>query len=187
MTDPADPDPSRREAKLVDQAASMHAALRDRASATTTVVTVVLLSSAVFSIAFAFAGDLKHVSFLGVTAARSTWLGTLAVLTLCGTVTDLVTDRRAGARRHDNAVRLLADLKAEYRRVDPAETPADRESRLTGRYQSVMAQLPPVPERQFNRLKARHLRKVEVSKILSNNPGMSERQALANLKARLRQ
>lgn len=180
----ADADPARREARLVDQAASMHAALRDRAALATTVITVVLLSAAVFSIAFAFAGDIKHVTLLGVTAARSTWLGVLAVLTLCGTVADLVTDRRDAARRHDGAVRLLAGLKADYRFSDPAETAADRQTHLTDRYQAVMAQLPPVPERQFNKLKAKHLRKVEISKILSANPGMTERQARANLRRR---
>lgn len=164
----------------------MHAVLRDRASRATTVVTVVLLSAAVFSVAFAFAGGVQHVTLLGVTAARSTWLGALAVLTVCGTVADLATDRRAAVRRYGEAVRLLADLKAAQRLPDPTETVAEREVRLTARYQEVMAELPPVPEHQFNKLKARHLRKVEVSKLLSASPGMTVRQARANLRRRLR-
>lgn len=185
MTGPAGAqgqDPAVREARLVDQATSMHAALRDRAAAVTTVTTVVLLSASVFGVAFAFAGDLAHVDLLGVTAARSTWLGVLSVLTFVGTLAELVTDRRGTARRHDAAVRLLADLKADYRNVDPAEAPAARGARLTGRYQAVTAQLPPVPERLFNKLKARHLLKVEVSRTLGANPGMSERQARAQVR-----
>ncbi len=185
MTQPPNHDETARQARLVDQAASMHSALRDRASSSTTAITVVLLCASVFSIAFAFAGDLQHVTLLGMTAARSTWLGILAVLTFCGTVADLVTDRRGVARKHDSAVRLLADLKNAYRSTNPGEPPLDRQVRLTAHYQAVMAELPPIPERRFNQLKAKHLRKVEISRILSANPGMTERQARADLRRRI--
>lgn len=185
MTRPPE-DEITRQTRLVDQLTTMHSALRDRASSSTTTITVVLLSASVFSIGFAFAGDLAHVTLLGMTAARSTWLGILAVFTFCGTVADLVTDRRGIARKHDRAVRLLADLKSEYRLVDPGEPPTDRQARLGARYQAVMAELPPIPERRFNKLKSEHLRKVEISKILSANPGVSQRQARAKLRQRFR-
>jgi len=107
-------------------------------------------------------------------AGQHQWKSTLAVLTFCGTVADLVADRRGVARRHDSAVRLLADLKSAYRLTTPGESPLDRQARLTARYQAVMAELPPIPEHRFNPLKAKHLRKIEISKILSANPGMSE-------------
>jgi hypothetical protein len=164
----------------------MHSLLRDRAARTTTWITVTLLGASVFSIAFAFAGDIHDVEILGVSAARSTWLGVLAILTFVGTLIDLVTDHRAVARSHESAVRLLADLKADYRQTDPSETPPARAARLTSRYQSVMAQIPPIPEKAFNKLKSAHLRKVEISKILSANPGMKARAAEAALDRRLK-
>ena len=186
MTDPAQGEESLRQARLVDQAASMHAALRDRATHATTSITVVLLSASIFSVAFAFAGNDPEVELLGITASRATWLGVLAILTVCGSTADLVSDRRGAARVHDGAVRLLADLKSAYRSLDPAEAPAAREIRLTSRYQDVMAQLPPIPERRFNQLKARHLRKIEISRILSENPGLALWQARRRLNQRLR-
>ncbi len=185
MTPPPEDEITRQD-RLVDQLMSMHSALRDRASSSTTTITVVLLCASVFSIGFAFAGDLAHVTLLGMTAARSTWLGILAVLTFCGILADLVADRRSVARKHDGAVRLLADLKSAYRVVDPGEPPLDRRARLGARYQAVMAELPPIPERRFNQLKAKHLQKVEISRILSANPGMFKRQARANLQQRFR-
>ncbi len=48
-----------------------------------------------------------------------------------------------------------------------------------------MDAIPPVPEARFNDLKARHLRKVEISKLLSKHPGMTARQAKKELKKEL--
>jgi hypothetical protein len=48
---------------------------------------------------------------------------------------------------------------------------------MSERYAQAMESIPAVPERSFNRLKAWHLRKVEVSKLLSEKPGISYRTA----------
>ena len=58
---------------------------------------------------------------------------------------------------------------------------------MSERYAQAMETVPPVPERSFNRLKASHLRKVEISKLLSDNPGMSYRQAHRAVAARREQ
>jgi hypothetical protein len=90
-------------------------------------------------------------------------------------------------RRHEDAVRQLAVLKTEYRTPpEPGAEVAERD-RLSQRYQAVMDAIPNVPERKFVHLKALHLRKVELSRILSAHPGMTARQARRELRRRLKQ
>lgn len=166
----------------------MHATLRDRAARVATVITVTLLCASAIGTALAFAGNDTAVRLLGVQATKSTWLGVLSVGVFCGTLAELVTDRRGVARRHDAAVRLLADLKSEYRQAAPDEDGncTAAQTRLTERYDHVMVAIPPIPEARFNDLKARHLRKVETSRLLSAHPGLTARQARRRLKQRLR-
>jgi hypothetical protein len=166
-----------RQRRLIDQMSTMHSVLRDRYRVQSTVLTCVVLVGSVVAIAFAFAGGSTRVTILGLTANRSTWLGWFAVLAFSLTLVDLVLDRRGAARRHSDAVRQLAAIKSEYRIPPPPGQEIAERDRRSERYQAVMDALPPIPERQFNRLKARHLRKVAISKHLSANPGMSARQA----------
>ena len=173
-----------RQRRLVDQLITMHSALRDGYTAQSTTLICVMLVASVVGIAFAFAGGSTQVTIVGLTADRSTWLGWLAVLTFSLTLIDLVLDLRGAARRHDDAVRQLAALKSEYRIPPPPGQEVAERERRSQRYQAVVDTLPPIPERKFNKLKARHLRKVEISKYLSNNPGASVRQARRALRQR---
>lgn len=165
-----------RQRRLVDQSASMQAALRDWDRAVGTGLVCLVLIGSVVALAFAFAGGDEPVTLLGVRARRATWLGWLAVGTFAVTLLELVLDPRGAARRRADAVKALAALKGEYRSVtEPVG--ATEAARLTERYGEVMAAVPEVPNVMFNKLKAAHLRKVEVSRILSERPGLSSGQA----------
>lgn len=166
-----------RQRRVVDQMSTMHSLMRDRTRLQGILLLCLLLVASVVATAFAFAGGPAVVEIFGVRAARSTWLGWFAVMTFSLTLIDLVVDRRGAAREYADSVRQLARLKADYR-VDPHTVDAVAECRrLSLRYQAVMDALPPLPERQFLRLKAIHLQKVEVSRYLSEHPGMSARKA----------
>ncbi|HEX5198739.1 hypothetical protein ACFQS1_01125 [Paractinoplanes rhizophilus] len=89
---------------------------------------------------------------------------------------DPTAGRRGKARRHQDAVRQLAALKAEYRRPLAPGAEAAGRTRLTERY-SVMDTVAELPERKFLARKAAHLRKSELSRLLSAHPGMTVRQA----------
>ncbi|WP_291755655.1 hypothetical protein [Cellulomonas sp. 73-92] len=130
-------------------------------------------------IAFAFATNDDVVTIAGLDAQRATWLGWLAVVAGALSTIDLIIDRRGAARRRGEAVALLSALKAEYRAA--AQGLGEPEAaRLEGRYIDIVTRIPEIPERLFNRLKAKHLLKVEVSKELSAHPGIS------SLRARIR-
>lgn len=171
-----------RQRRLVDQMSTMHSLLRDTARRQGTTLLSVILVASVVAVAFAFAGGGQRVEILGVKAARATWLGWLAVMTFSLTLIDLVLDRRGTAGRHDDAVRQLSMLKSEYRTRPSRETAVEVRDRLSDRYQTVMDTLPPIPERRFLPLKAKHLKKVEVSRYLSAHPGMSVRKARGSIR-----
>ncbi|MFF7134363.1 hypothetical protein ACFZBZ_18640 [Streptomyces sp. NPDC008196] len=106
------------------------------------------------------------------------------MVTFAATLIDMVLDWRGIAQRHDDAVRQLASLKMEYRTAPlPGEEEQERD-RLSQRYQVVMDSIAPIPDNKFNSLKSLHLKKVEISKILSSNPGMTLRQARRELSRR---
>lgn len=173
-----------RQRRLVDQSTTAHSILRDRYRRRSTIMTCSLLTSSVLATAFAFASGDASVEVLGFSALRSTVLGWFAVVTFAATLVDMVLDWRGIAQRHDDAVRQLASLKMEYRTApSPGEEEQERD-RLSQRYQVVMDSIAPTPDSEFNSLKSKHLRKVEISKILSSNPGMTVRQARRELDRR---
>lgn len=174
-----------KEARLVDQAISMQASLRDwyRAAGTGLVVVVLILS--VIILAFAFAGGNESVELLGRTALRTTWLGSLAVLTFSLTLVELVLDPRGASRRRAEAVRALVALKNEYRDSASSDVDPAVHEGLSESYRELNGRLPEIPNVLFNPLKSAHLRKVEISRILSENPGMGAFRARRQLRKRL--
>jgi hypothetical protein len=175
-----------RQRRLIDQTITAHSLLRDRYLRRATVMTCGLLAASVLATAFAFASGEPRVTILGVSAQRATWLGWFAVVTFTVTLIDLVLDWRGSKRKHEAAVRQLAVLKTEYRTPPEPGTEVEQRDRLSERYQTVMDAIPNLPERDFLRLKASHLRKVEVSRILSAHAGMTVRQARRELASRLK-
>lgn len=171
-----------RERRLIDQTMSMQAHLRDRYRTVATAMTCTILAASTVGIAFAFAANDGPATILGVSAERTTLLGWLAVVTFILTLIDLILDMRGAARQRQDAVDQLADLKSSYYApIDRADERLALE-RLRERYRTTMGSMPPIPERQFNRLKSKHLRKVEVSKLLSQHPGISQRRALKEVR-----
>src|SRR5262245_47401784 len=68
-----------RQERLVDQMLTMQARLRDRDRVVGTLIVCTVLIASLVGVAFAFAGSGPALTLLGVTAARPTWLGWLAV------------------------------------------------------------------------------------------------------------
>jgi hypothetical protein len=166
-------DEFRRQRRLVDQLASMHASLANRYQACRTASLLLVMGLSVLGAGFAFAASGVTITLLGFDAARETWVGALALIVLGLSIADLVTDWAGRSRTHQAAVRDLAALKVAYREVRPSGGASVPPAGLTLRYNALMDTLPLIPERAFNSLKARHLRKVEISKVLSQHPGLS--------------
>jgi hypothetical protein len=175
-----------RQRRLVDQLTSMQSALRDWDRAFGAALVCLVLIASLIGVAFAFSSGGQIVTIFGVHARRVTWLGWLAVFTFALTLIQLVLDPRGAGRRRAQAVDALTTLKGEYRSSVAAGHAQETAERLSQRYDAVMGSIPEVPNLLFNRLKAAHLRKVEISKILSGQPGLQFRKARRTLRKRLK-
>jgi hypothetical protein len=167
-----------RELQTVDLMLSMQARLRDRRRGRSIFLLCLILLLSIVGVAFAFAEGQLVVDILGVRARRTTWLGLLASLTLFLSLVELVVDPSGEAGRRDGAVRSLGRLKSELRAATSRQIVLEGDrALLVHQFANAMEALPPIPERVFCRLKAEHLSKREVSRVLSQHPGMSYRKA----------
>lgn len=161
-----------RQYRVLNQMISMHAALRDRYQRWSLVLSVGLLAGAICLNAFVFAGDAVFTAIgVDATAARA-FIGAISVVLLIISLVELKTDWAGSCREHGNAVKTLSDLKASYRMAHsrPNDPGASALADLSAEYGCVMDGLPPIPERLHNRLKARHLFKLEESRWISAHP-----------------
>jgi hypothetical protein len=153
---------------VVDLMTDGHSVLRDRYRAWSLTLTLAILALSVAATALAFAGE-PRVTFI-VTARLPVFVGVLACLIFFFTLVDLQFDWRSKSRSHEAAARELARFKSTLRdagsRIEHGDT-VD----LTSDYQRTMGGLVEISDRKFLRLKARHLRKVEVSKRIAERPG----------------
>lgn len=179
----------KNERRVIDQMITMHADLRDRAARRGRGLTVGILIASTISAVLAFSGTEEKIRLLMFEASSSVWLGVLGTAVFIASLIDLVLNHRGVADQHSNAVGRLSELKLEYGSFSqaPAEEKHQALKYLQQRYSEVMSTIAPIPEAEFNRLKAKHLRKVEISKILSKFPGESVRGAERRLKSRLKE
>ena len=175
----------KRQKRVVNQMRTMHSILRYRYQYWSRLLTVILVFLSVAGATIGFSAPADEVSILGIKALRTSWLGWFALVVILVVLVDQLLDLRARSVNHADAVRRLAALMSEYRSPVPLGEELPVQERLTRLYELVMEGLPDIPDRNFNSLKAAHLRKVEVSKFLSAHPGTSERRARRAVSKRL--
>jgi hypothetical protein len=153
--------------RVVDQMTTAHSILRDRYRAWSLALMLAILALSVLATALAFAGEPEVTLIL--TARLPTWVGAVACVIFFLTLVDLQLDWRSKARSHADAARLLAALKTVLRDAD-VRLKAGNDVDVGDEYQRTMEGLIEIPDRKFLRFKARHQRKVEISKRISARP-----------------
>jgi hypothetical protein len=161
-----------RKERVLDQSITGHAFLRDLYERRALLLTLLILALSIAATATAFLAGDTPVTIVGIRARTQVWVGLLTSLIFFLSLVDLRVDWRQRAGAHGEAVRRLGRVKAIFRGV----TIVDDEVDATGvdldfEYESAMDQVPPIPEKWFLRAKAKHLRKVAASQLLSSHPG----------------
>jgi hypothetical protein len=171
---PAEPNAEefRRKRRVLDQTISGHAFLRDLYERRALILTLLILALSIVATATAFLAEETPVTIAGIRARTQIWVGVLTAVIFFLSLIDLRVDWRQRAGAHAEAVRRIARLKGVFRGItivdDCVET---RGVDLNFEYESAMEQAPPIPEKWFLRAKAKHLRKVAASQLLSSHPG----------------
>jgi hypothetical protein len=149
-----------------------HATLRDRYSAYSTAVTLVVMGLSIIGLVLGAANGEDHVRRFGLDTKLQYVLAALAAMIFFITVVELIVDWQRRRFDHAYAAKRLGELSGLYRRAvltngSYSAPGAD----LAAEYDRVMASLVPIPDSKAAALKARHNRKKEVFRRADRHPG----------------
>lgn len=162
-----------RQYRVLQQTLSAHTSLRDGYTARAKAAEILLLVCATVFCATTFAGE-RFYEDLGISLqiGRLT-LGIASVLAFASSLVILVVDWKGSAARHGEAADKWSTALEAFRklRTGDGSWPEEARATLNAAYWEADRNSTNIPERRFNRLKARHLHKVEVSRLISRHPG----------------
>lgn len=159
-----------RRRRVVDMMLSMHSVLRDRYKRYAAALDIAILAGSTV-LASTTLLDPHLLSYLHVSGdSARVVLGATSVAMFFLSIVSLLIDWKEKSARHRRAGTALWELKARERCLGthPSEVAVDDYFHL---YDATMAEIEPVPERQFIPLKARHRRKTALSRDLDRFPG----------------
>jgi hypothetical protein len=162
-----------REYRLAKQTLAMHQGLRETYWRRSRAAEIVLLLASVVFCATTFSSD-QLFSLLALSgSAPRVVLGLASVAAFAASLVLLVVDWRGSSARHSDASARWSRIVARFReaRQEDGSWPADERTELHRLYWEVSDSCVQIPDRKFNRLKARYLMKVELSKKIQAYPG----------------
>lgn len=151
----------------------MHTILRDRYAKLALMLDIVLLACAVIFCATTFARD-DLFAQIGLSPEKIHFvLGVASIAAFFASLVALRIDWKGRSAQHRDAVQRLTNVLALFRefRRDDGTWPEDRRGELHRAYWETINNVTEVPASSFVGLKARYLRKIEVSKMLDSAPG----------------
>jgi hypothetical protein len=165
-------DENERQYRVLDQSLTMHAAMRDRYERRGFLLSSGLLGFSIFLNAFVFVDDRTFTAVGLKPDVVKVGLGVTSVIVLILSIIEFKVDWAGKANHHKEAAQRLANLKAKYRQVHDATKGEDmKKNRSLGReYEKLSKLLPAVPEREFIKLKSRHLFRKALSERISRYP-----------------
>jgi hypothetical protein len=158
--------------RVLDTNLSAHSVLRDRYHRRETGVTLLIVALSVAATTLPFVSGEVTVEVWRIRGRLGIFSGFLTALIFFLALVDLTVDWRRRAWEHSDAARRLADLKARFRAVTPVSDGVDAGGiDLRALYEETMARVREIPDNQFLAMKARHHRKVAVSKLIDTHKG----------------
>jgi len=167
------PQETDRQYRVLRQTLSIHAMLRDEYACKSKILEIQLLVCSVIFCATTFASD-ELYSFFGLNPATShIGLGVASVAALALSLVLMIMDYKGHAALHREAVVRWGAVLAEFRknRSEDGTWPEEIREELNHAYWEADRNMVKIPEKRFNRLKSRYLRKVAVSELKSSYPG----------------
>lgn len=164
-----------RRFRVLKQMLDMHSHLRDSYFKRALILDLALLLCSIVFCALTFVSDSWYGS-LGLTPERAKLvLGFVSVLCFFAALAELLVGWKQRSNDHAIAAKRLGVVMAEFRahRLEDGSWTESKHGTLKKEYDQAMAEITPIPDSKFLSLKSRHLRKVEISKVLDEYPGRS--------------
>ena len=162
-----------RKLRVLDQTLSMHTTLRDRYTRRALIVDSLLIACAVVFCASAFATDAALARFGATPEHVRFFLRASSVLAFMLSIISLRIDWKGQSANHGDAAAKMSRALAVFRnnRDEDGAWKQGCAAELDSAYWEAMNNSAPIPSNTFVKLKASHLRKLELSKMLDSNPG----------------
>lgn len=161
-----------RKRRVIDQMITAHSVLRDRFKRRAFFLSISLLTAAVVLNACVFVRDDVLTGF-GLDPKRANIvLGVASAFTFLISLIEVRVDWSGQSRLHEDGVKKLFRLKLALCKLDEAtqEDAPHKNEKQNEEFERVMSEIVPLPEGEFNSLKARHRFKVELSKRIDQHP-----------------
>ncbi|HEY5708132.1 MAG TPA: hypothetical protein VIS51_01930 [Solirubrobacterales bacterium] len=166
-----DPAEYHRKFKVLDMMLSGHATLREKYRRRSTGLILTIMALSILGATLALQ-DRWSVEILSINLESKQWLALLSGLIFFLSIIELVLDWRGCAWSHADAANRLGKLKGEFRRAKVTDNTVETDGMdLDVEYDQTTAAIVEIPNSVFNRLKAKHRRKIEISKLLDESPG----------------
>lgn len=164
-----------RQAKVVDMMLTMHSILGSRFNRRAQILELSMLTISIVLVASTFLDPIILSYFNINNEIARLLIGACTIFIFFISIASLIVDWKGKATQHRWAFNILIPLKAEWREVLSLFDEMDERSRAEFARKSmlVVGNLIPIPDSKFNNLKARHYRKIMLSKLISDHPGSS--------------
>lgn len=162
-----------RQFRVLRQMLSIHSSLRDRYALLALIVDILLIASSVVFCATTFARDDLFTKLGLSTKDVRHILGIASIAAFFSSLVALRVDWKGKSAQHRGAVQKLTLALKLFRKLRKSEGrwPENKGNELGEAYWEANSNIIEVPSRKFVRLKAKYLRKVEISKMLHSMPG----------------
>jgi hypothetical protein len=162
-----------RQYRVLKQTLSMHSRLRDEFMLKSRVAEIVILVCSAILCSVTFASNNFYRTFGMVPEQGRVVIGAASVAVFALSLSLVVLDWAREAAQHAEAAKRWSDVLQRFRitRLEDKSWPSHVWAELSGLYWQADKFTVDIPDRRFNALKARYLRKVLISRLKSKYPG----------------
>lgn len=165
----------RRIKRVSDMQITAHAILRDRFLRRATALDLSILILSIWIAVFSISPPnfLEIINPTGMPNEEA--LAGVALILVTASIVQFKVDWKGKSIEHQKAVATFNSIKQSAQDVDTSDKAMteDIANRIKTQYIQASQFLPSIPENEFLSLKAKHKRKVFISKAISKNPGAS--------------
>lgn len=166
----------KRKHRVINMMISMHSVLHQRFKTKSLIGSIFFLLAAIILNVFTFF-DYRYLNFLGVEEAHAkNILAIVSFSIFLLSVIFLLVEWSKKSEQHLQAINQLSRLLNELRAIqsiEESEIVKHKVELFDELYNQTFDTVPKIPDNKFNRLKARHYKKVAVSKFIDKHNGKS--------------
>lgn len=165
----------KQQSKVVDMMLTMHSILANQYLRKAQILEISMLAISTVLVASTFIDSQTLLHFSLSKENAHIIFGLCSILVFLLSIVSLVVNWKGKSRQHREAFNALISLKSEWKEVLSYYDKFDEQNlkEFTRKSSLIISNLIPIPDNRFNQLKARHYKKVKLSKMISAHPGSS--------------